>query len=182
MKVLRAFKRVYREFRFSQLLLCESKMESAGAEKMLQEFYPRNCPSFCQRNEIDPQYDVMIIVPVYNVENYLEQCIDSVLNQKTEYTYQAVFVDDGSTDRSGEILDQRVNSPHVVIHTENRGVSAARNLALRKITGRYVMFLDSDDYLAADALEILVREAGLRRAHDRQDDLTCICVKVEKAG
>ena len=135
----------------------------------------------------------MIIVPVYNVAPYLEQCINSILNQRTNYTFQVVFLDDGSTDGSGKILDKRVPPPqtfesvcfhreYTVIHKANGGVSSARNDALCRITGRYVMFLDSDDYLAPNAIELLVRTAdetgadiveGSHIFFDEQNELGC---------
>lgn len=182
MSMLQRGKAVYRKLKFHQLLRISAGMNASEAEDILQGFLPRSVPVFHQENEIDPKYDVMIIVPVYNVEPYLEQCIDSILNQRTEYTYQAVFVDDGSTDGSGAILDRRISAPHVVIHKENGGVSAARNDALRRITGRYVMFLDSDDYLAPNAIELLVRTAdetgadiveGSHIFFDEQNELGC---------
>lgn len=184
MSIVQYGKTVYRNLRFNQLLRTPSGMNVEKAAAIMQEFLPRNAPSFSQKNEIDPQYDVMIIIPVYNVGNYLEQCIDSILNQQTSYTYQAVFVDDGSTDGSGAILDRRISAPHVVIHKANGGVSAARNDALRRITGRYVMFVDSDDYLELTTIERLVRTADVTGANivegshvffDGQGDLCTNC-------
>ena len=152
-------RQLYRNVNFQRLLREKSAVSVSEAYDALQEFLPREAPCFSQENEIVPEFDVMIIVPVYNVEQYLDQCIDSVLGQKTKYSFQAVFVDDGSTDGSGEILKNRIKAPHVLITQNNSGVSVARNIALRHITGRYVMFLDSDDYLAPDAVERLVCEA-----------------------
>jgi len=88
-----------------------------------------------------------VIVPVYNVEKYLHECVDSVLNQ-TYPEYEIILVDDGSTDNSKSIcdhysqLDQRIR----VFHTSNSGVSTARNIGIQKAIGEYVLFLDSDDY------------------------------------
>ena len=88
-----------------------------------------------------------IIVPVYNVAPYLEQCVHSVLNQ-SERSLELILVDDGATDESGRLCDglaaqdDRVR----VVHQENRGLSAARNRGIPMATGDYVMFLDSDDY------------------------------------
>lgn len=95
-----------------------------------------------------------VIVPVYNVQQYLEQCIESVLRQS--YTnYEIILVDDGSTDGSTEICDRYVtNYPFVkVIHQENGGISAARNTGLDCATGKYVLFLDSDDFISSNALQ-----------------------------
>lgn len=164
MSILQAAKRQYRRIKLAGLMKKQGKLSASEAEKHLQAFYPRSAPAFAQNNCMDPLFDVMIIVPVYNVQAYLEQCIASVLNQKTDYSYQAVFIDDGATDDSGEILDRRVPAPHTVIHKKNGGLSSARNHALQKITGRYVMFLDSDDYLSEDAVDIMVREADRKNA------------------
>ncbi len=94
-----------------------------------------------------------VIVPVYNVEKYLDECIDSVLNQ--DYcNLELMLCDDGSTDKSGEICDsfakkdQRVK----VFHLENKGASAARNVGIKEATGDYIIFLDSDDYWEINCL------------------------------
>lgn len=159
MAIMQYGKAIYRNLKFKQHLRNRTALSVETAEQILLDYLPKSAPNFRQKNKIDPKYDVMIIVPVYNVENYLEQCIESILNQKTNYTYQAVFVNDGSTDSSGAILDRCIPAPHVVIHKKNGGVSAARNDALRRITGRYLMFMDSDDLLEPHALERLVSTA-----------------------
>lgn len=103
---------------------------------------------------------VSVIIPVYNVEAYLERCISSVGNQ-TYQSIQLVLVDDGSTDRSGEICDAWAakDSRVTVIHQENGGVSAARNTGLEKACGEYILWVDSDDYIAPDAVEKLINSA-----------------------
>ena len=99
---------------------------------------------------------ISVIVPVYNVENYLEKCLYSLLNQ-TYSNIQIVLIDDGSTDKSGKICDSYLEKDKriVVYHTSNRGVSSARNLGLANSKGKYIYFLDPDDYLEVDALEKL---------------------------
>lgn len=159
MSRLNILKSIYRNILFDCLAKKRSNTSVEEAESGLQSFLHKEPPSFVQTNNINPQYDVMIIIPVYNAEKYLEQCIHSILTQETKYTYQAVFIDDGSTDGSYEILKRCLFPPHVYIFTKNQGVAAARNTALRDITGRYVMFLDSDDYLSPNAIEQLVSVA-----------------------
>lgn len=91
-----------------------------------------------------------LIVPVYNVEKYIEQCLDSMLDQDiSKDEYEIVCVDDGSTDRSGQILDRYSgNEKNIkVIHQANGGLSAARNTGIRNATGVYFWFIDSDDYI-----------------------------------
>ena len=90
---------------------------------------------------------VSIIVPVYNVEQYLPRCINSILNQSFS-SFELILINDGSTDKSGDICneyekkDSRIN----VIHQENKGVSHARNRGLDLATGDYIGFVDPDEY------------------------------------
>ena len=104
-----------------------------------------------RRGELD------IIIPAYNAEKYLRECMDSVLGQQTQYSFRVLAIDDGSTDETPEILDEyaardsRVN----VIHQENRGHSGARNAGLGMADAELIMFLDSDDVLFPDAVEQL---------------------------
>ena len=103
---------------------------------------------------------VSIIVPVYNAERYLRRCVDSILNQ--EYTdFEMFLVNDGSTDSSGDICEEYGDKdPRViVIQKENTGVSDSRNLALDRARGKYLQFLDSDDWITPDATRLFVRAA-----------------------
>ena len=91
---------------------------------------------------------ISIIVPVYNVEDYIEKCIKSILNQVfTEF--ELILVDDGSTDNSGNICDKYAEKDNriIVIHKENGGISSARNIGLNIAKGEYIAFVDSDDYI-----------------------------------
>ena len=100
---------------------------------------------------------VSIIVPVYNVEEYLEKCLSSICNQ-TYTNLEIIIVDDGTKDRSGEIAD-KINAKDdrvIVVHKANGGVSSARNVGLKKATGDYIVFVDSDDYLEKDYVEYYV--------------------------
>lgn len=101
--------------------------------------------------------EVSIIVPVFRVEKYLEKCIHSLLKQ-TFSDFEVILVDDGSDDRSGDICDLAAQrDPRiVVIHQENAGVSAARNRGLQRATGKYIVFVDSDDYVADTYLKNLI--------------------------
>lgn len=100
---------------------------------------------------------VSIIVPVYNVEPYLRQCLDSILSQ-TYTNWEAILVDDGSKDKSGEICDEYANkdSRVRVVHKENGGVSSARNLGIEKASGDWFLFCDSDDMLYEEAIRTFV--------------------------
>ena len=104
---------------------------------------------------------ISVTVPVYNVENYLERCLNSLINQTFKEEYEIICVDDGSTDNSGKILDEyaQLYSNIKVIHQENQGLSEARNTALRHVQGEYTMFVDSDDWLELNTLEKLYKYA-----------------------
>ena len=100
---------------------------------------------------------ISVIVPVYNVEKYLDQCIDSIVNQ-TFKNLEIILIDDGSTDASSSICDTWATKDNriVVIHKENGGVSSARNLGLERATGDFIGFIDSDDYIENDFYEFLM--------------------------
>lgn len=103
---------------------------------------------------------ISIIVPVYNIENYLPRCMDSLFVQ-TDSDFEIILVDDGSTDLSGELCDQYAAQDLriQVIHKKNGGLSSARNAGLGTARGQYILFLDGDDYLAPCALRLLSRLA-----------------------
>lgn len=110
---------------------------------------------------------VSIIIPVYNVREYLDDCVYSVINQ-TYKNLEIILVDDGSTDGSGSMCDEyaKLDNRVIVIHKVNGGLSDARNLGLEKTTGNWILFVDSDDYIdedmVRDMLSIgLVNEADM---------------------
>ena len=111
---------------------------------------------------------VSIVVPVYNVELYLEECIDSILNQ-TYSDLQIILIDDGSTDRSGEIIEQykKADQRVITVHKDNGGSSSARNVGLKHAEGEYVVFIDSDDIIHRN----FVREL-LDAAYEDDADIT----------
>ena len=97
---------------------------------------------------------VSIVVPVYNVEKYLNRCIQSLVNQSYK-DLELILIDDGSTDLSGEICDywESVSTNIHVLHKKNQGLGMARNSGIELSSGRYICFVDSDDYLELDAVE-----------------------------
>lgn len=113
---------------------------------------------------------ISVIVPVYKVEPYLQQCVDSILNQ-TYRDLEVLLIDDGSLDRCGEICDEygRKDKRVRVFHTENRGLSAARNLGLQEATGEYIGFVDADDWIEPNMYEVL-----LKRLEETRADI-CVC-------
>ena len=103
---------------------------------------------------------ISVIIPIYNVEKYLRRCLDSVKNQ-TFTDWQAICVIDGSPDKSGEIAEEyaKKDKRFVVIHKSNAGVSAARNDGIKKATGEYIHFMDSDDIIDIDYYEKMLENA-----------------------
>lgn len=120
---------------------------------------------------------ISIIVPVYNTEDYLSDCLKSIQNQ-TYSDIEIILVDDGSTDSSGDICDMFAKEDEriAVIHTKNRGVSVARNTGLEYSHGEWVMFVDADDIISQDACSVMISNALNMKA-----DIT-ICGEVEFSG
>lgn len=108
---------------------------------------------------------ISVIIPVYKVEEYLNRCVDSVINQ-TYKDFEIILVDDGSPDNCGKICDEYAArySFVTVIHKENGGLSDARNAGLDVMRGEYVAFVDSDDYIHPEYLNILITEAEKHNA------------------
>ena len=101
---------------------------------------------------------ISIIVPVYNVEQYIQQCLNSLVNQ-TYNNLEIILVNDGSIDNSGKICDEYAQKDRriKVIHQKNSGVSSARNNGLNMVTGDYIMFIDPDDWIEVNACERLIK-------------------------
>lgn len=99
---------------------------------------------------------ISVIVPIYNVEDYLKECIESIVNQ-TYKDLEIILVDDGSVDDSSKICDSYANidSRIIVVHKENEGVSVARNVGISIANGEYIQFIDSDDYVESDMIKVL---------------------------
>lgn len=97
-----------------------------------------------------------IIVPIYNVEKYLKKCLDSILKQ-TYNNYEVILVCDKCDDKSLDIVDKYIKKNHnfIKIYKEKTGLAKARNIGIKYVTGDYIMFLDSDDYLERDLLKVL---------------------------
>lgn len=100
---------------------------------------------------------VSVIIPAYNSEKYIDDCVASVINQTYPH-WEIVIINDGSTDKTAEICEQysRSNKNIMTIHQENSGVSSARNKGIENSSGEYILFLDSDDRLTTDCIEVLL--------------------------
>ncbi len=100
---------------------------------------------------------ITIVVPIYNVEKYLRKCIDSII-QQTYKNLEIILIDDGSTDDSGKICDEYKNQQRIkVIHKQNGGLSDARNIGIDNANGKYITFVDSDDFITKDSIEVLYK-------------------------
>ena len=108
---------------------------------------------------------VSIIVPVYNIENYIRVCVESILAQTYE-SFELILVDDGSKDNSGILCDEyaAIDSRVKVIHKENGGVSSARNTGLQQAKGKWIMYVDGDDWIEPDMIESLIETAKATEA------------------
>lgn len=107
--------------------------------------------------------DISIIVPVYNAEKYLKKCLDSLVNQ-TKKELEFILINDGSTDKSEEIIKTYKDKRIKYFKNKNQGIGKTRNFGIEKSSGKYLMFLDSDDYFSNDACEILYKEAEKEKA------------------
>lgn len=119
-----------------------------------------------KQDTVDSNKLVSVIIPVFNVRSYLVEALDSVLQQTYE-NLEIIIIDDGSTDGSGEICDEYAakDTRVLVIHQENRGLSAARNAGLDKMSGEKVVFLDSDDAYHPDYVQMMM-DAMIREQTD----------------
>ena len=154
------FKTIYRHT--APFHVSRSHLTDVQASQILAAFAPDPSTTCVANNALNPQYDLQIIVPAYNVEKYVAECLESILNQKTHYSYLVTVVNDGCTDKTPEILrSYQTKYPErmEVINQENRGLSGARNAALKVLKGRYITFLDSDDVMSESAIEALLDKA-----------------------
>ena len=123
---------------------------------------------------------VSIIVPVYNVEKYLDECVKSILAQ-TYTDIEIVLVDDGSKDTSGAMCDEykKQDERIVVVHKENGGLSSARNAGMENASGSYYIFVDSDDTISSNMVEEMVKKA---KEHDAKIVSSLISEEQDKLG
>lgn len=134
-----------------------------GNNKELKKIKPHkfDTPKFeniIRSNNIE--YDLSIIIPAYNSENCIGACIKSILNQETNYSYEIIIVNDGSSDNTLNELEKFSSHNNItIISQKNKGISESRNKGLEVARGNYIMFVDSDDLLASNAIESLLKKA-----------------------
>ena len=118
-----------------------------------------------------------IIVPVYNVEIYLERCIKSILNQSFK-EFELILINDGSTDKSRDICDKysKLDTRIIVVHQKNLGVSAARNTGLDIARGKYIGFVDADDFIHYSMYKIMIDVIK----NTSSDMVVCDYIKVDE--
>ena len=137
--------------------------DPAQARALLEKLHPdagASALTDAVREPAAAEFDVCVIIPVYNAAPWLEECLQSVLSQKTGLSLQIIAVDDGSTDGSAAILDAVRDTRFTALHQENRGAAAARNRGLDLCRARWILFLDADDALFPDVLDPLARCAA----------------------
>ena len=143
--------------------LCKKiSLNTDEANKLLEGVYTKPGGTIAwQRNAKAPSQDLSVIIPFYKTEQFAVRCIESVLTQQISFSMEVILVDDGSPDRCGQILDSYADRKNVVVvHQKNSGLSASRNNALAIARGEYVLFLDSDDYLVSNSLQVLMEYAN----------------------
>ena len=162
--MIRFLKRIVGKLMYSLLSNLQSDivaLEESNARILLEQYSPKpkgTCIS--DSRKIKKIYDLQIVVPCYNVEKYIKQCIDSILCQKTQFSFIVKIINDGSTDRTLDILEQYKSFSNVeIISQQNGGLSAARNRGIQEVLADYIMFVDSDDYLCDGAVEMLLNNA-----------------------
>lgn len=136
-------------------------MNVSKAKEIVNGVYPRlDSKPVYDNKAIDSSVDLSIVVPVYNYVELIEANINAILNQKTKYNYEVIIVDDGSTDGAGEVINQYENNSKVkLIYQKNAGIGAARNTGINNAVGKYIMFVDCDDIVHSDIVEILLNKA-----------------------
>lgn len=109
-------------------------------------------------NSSKDKIDLSIVIPMYNVEEYIQETVKSVLNQETKFEYEVILIDDGSTDKTVEVVQRLFNdnSKVSIIEKNNTGVGNSRNIGIDEARGTYIYFLDSDDYINYNMVESLI--------------------------
>ena len=104
----------------------------------------------------DREMDLSIVMPAYNVEKYIKECIESIIGQKTKYKYELIIVNDGAVDNTDEIV-RKIKDEHIkYIVQENKGLSGARNTGINYSVGKYIMFVDSDDVMCDGSIDAMM--------------------------
>lgn len=158
---------------FLQFLLKRVKLKDEQVECSVEQamrILQRTSPKPTMKPEysmvpLDESCLLSIIVPVYNHVDVLKRCIDSLIDQRTFFLYELILVDDGSTDGAQNLINKYdVYNNVMIIHQENMGIAGARNTGISHARGKYIMFVDCDDYVHNDLVESLLMKAELDNA------------------
>lgn len=154
------FNRIIYKCSRSKKIIYDKKMVNE-ARAFLERHSPNPQTSCICKNTIDPQVDIHIIIPAYNVERYIEDCMNSaILNATKKYSFLITVINDGSTDETRNLLRRYEEHPCVEVITQtNKGFSGARNTGLSYIKGKYVLFVDSDDMMDWHGVEKMMDAA-----------------------
>ena len=120
---------------------------------------------------------ITIIIPIYNAEQYLNECLESVINQ-TYTEWECILINDGSSDNSEKICQYFINKDNrfIYYHQENQGLSLTRNRGIEEAKGEYIYFLDADDYISNNCIELLIKECI------KYNNPDIICAQVQTFG
>lgn len=132
--------------------------EIKGNVDILQKVYkkPEIKTAISPLKDIDKKIDLSIIIPAYNAEKCIEQCLISIIQQNTKYNFEIIVINDGSNDRTLDIINNIKFTNLKIIDQNNKGFSGARNVGIENSVGKYIMFVDSDDYIIKDTIENLL--------------------------
>lgn len=145
----------YAIYRF--FLQSKSQITASEARDILEKFSSKpNMDTVKINREIEK--DLSIVVPAYNAEKTIKECVDSVISQVTKYNYELIVINDGSTDNTSHIVESIADTHIKLINQDNRGFSGARNRGIDESCGKYIMFLDSDDMLVSNCIDKMMDE------------------------
>ena len=119
--------------------------------------------------------EISIIIPIYNGEKFIKKCLDSILANYNK-NYEVIIINDGSTDGTREILNNYKEENIKIINNNNNGVSFSRNLGIKLATGKYIMFVDIDDYLSSNWYEIIkeeIQKSDIEVGIFSKNDISC---------
>lgn len=157
-RVIRAIPCKYQMYKISRAMVRHSKpLYIADAREQLMHIHPKPSYHYSRPHFIyeQPDKDLSIIVPAYNVERFIGPCLESILSQETKVDFEVIVVNDGSTDSTGTVIAKyaQKNNRIRVINQENKGLSGARNAGIDQARGKALTFVDSDDVLAQGYIE-----------------------------
>lgn len=141
-------------------------MSTNEAIEHIEKCYPNlNVELQVVNSKTNPNIKCSVIVPIYNHEDVIKECLDSIFSQKCKYDFEVILVDDGSNNVTKEILKEYEKYNNCkIIHQKNTGIAAARNTGINNAVGQYIMFVDCDDTIECDMLQKLLEEADLKKS------------------